>query len=119
MEDMSQPFNVYGFETVTICGSMRFKPQMMQAAEDLSLMGWIVLMPFVTFKPGGEQQSSSKVMLDQMHFFKINRSSAIYVVNVGGYIGESTRNEIQYAVDRDKSILSLEPIVFPLNDLEN
>lgn len=95
--------------TTTICGSMRYFDDMLKAAQTLSLDGYIVLMPFVTFV-GEAQSSEAKAMLDELHFRKIDMSSEIYVVNPGGYIGESTRNEIEYARQVGKKICSLEPI---------
>jgi hypothetical protein len=49
-------------------------------------------------------------MLDDMHKRKIDMSDGIYVINVGGYIGSSTRTEIAYARAHSKSIEYLEPI---------
>lgn len=49
-------------------------------------------------------------MLSKLHYKKIEISDAIYVVNVNGYIGASTRNEIEYARSLNKEILSLEPL---------
>ena len=47
-------------------------------------------------------------MLDEMHKQKIDMSDEIYVINVEGYIGESTKNEIEYAKARGKKISYLE-----------
>ena len=98
----------YHFHVVTISGSMRFYDEMLKQAERLSREGAIVLMPFITFAPGSEQESAAKIMLDRMHFAKIDMSHSIFVVNVGGYIGESTQNEIEYAADSGKPIQYLE-----------
>ena len=49
-------------------------------------------------------------MLDEMHKQKIDMSDEIYVINVGGYIGESTKNEIEYAKEKEKKISYLESI---------
>jgi hypothetical protein len=49
-------------------------------------------------------------MLDDMHKRKIDMADEIYVINVGGYIGNSTRSEIEYAKLTGKPILYLEPI---------
>lgn len=46
----------------------------------------------------------TKAMLDDMHKRKIDMADAIYVINVGGYIGESTRSEIEYAKKHGKTI---------------
>ena len=52
--------------------------------------------------------SGTKEMLDNMHKRKIDMADAIYVINVGGYIGESTRSEIDYAEKNGKGIIYLE-----------
>ena len=49
-------------------------------------------------------------MLSKLHYKKIEISDAIYVVNLNGYIGESTKSEIEYARSLNKEILSLEPL---------
>ena len=41
--------------------------------------------------------TKTKEMLDDMHKRNIDMADSIYVINVGGYIGESTRSEIEYA----------------------
>lgn len=47
-------------------------------------------------------------MLDDMHKRNIDMVDSIYVINVGGYIGESTRSEIEYAQNHGKKISYLE-----------
>lgn len=93
------------FKVCTISGSMRASDMMLKAASQLSVQGWIVLMPFVTFEPGAEQTSVTKRMLDEMHFAKIDMSDRVFVIsNADGYYGESTRNEIAYARDAETPI---------------
>ena len=78
---------------VTICGSMRFYLRMLTVAEQLTTEGKIVIMPFVT-----ETTSELKMMLDAMHFQKIDMAESVTVVtNQDRYIGDSTRAEIEYA----------------------
>lgn len=97
-ETLNQVAAQFRKDVVTICGSMRFYPLMLKAAQELSLRGKLVLMPFVTFQPGTEQESENKQMLDRMHFDKINHSESITVVfDHTRYIGHSTRNEITFA----------------------
>ena len=48
--------------------------------------------------------------MGELHFQKIEMSDAIFVVNVDGYIGESTRKEIEYAKSLDKEVMYLEKI---------
>lgn len=54
--------------------------------------------------------TKTKEMLDDMHKRKIDMADSIYVINVGGYIGESTRSEIEYTRLHGKGIEYLEPI---------
>jgi hypothetical protein len=96
------------YRVVTICGSMRFKAEMLEAADRLSRQGFIVLMPFCTFAPEEQLTSHDKTMLDRMHFTKIDMSDSIYVVNVGGYVGNSTANELRYAELSHKTVYYLE-----------
>jgi hypothetical protein len=98
------------YYVVTVCGSMRFfYPHMLRAAEDLSMRGYIVLMPFVTFAAAG-QDSEEKDALDMMHLRKIDLSDEIYVVNIDGYIGKSTAREIEYARLHDKTVIYHETV---------
>ena len=53
--------------------------------------------------------TATKEMLDDMHKRKIDMADEIFVINVGGYIGESTRSEIEYAVIHGKTVKYLEP----------
>ena len=47
-------------------------------------------------------------MLDDMHREKINMADEVYIINPGGYIGESTRYEINYALAAGKKVNYLE-----------
>ena len=48
-------------------------------------------------------------MLDELHLRKIDLADTVWILNVGGYIGESTRKELEYAQRIGKRILFLEP----------
>jgi hypothetical protein len=52
----------------------------------------------------GDENMPEKQGLDQLHFRKIDLSDGIYVCNVGGYIGSSTRREIAYAEQHGKTV---------------
>ncbi len=52
--------------------------------------------------------TKTKEMLDDMHKRKIDMADSIYVINVGGYIGDSTRSEIEYAKSHGKEVRYLE-----------
>lgn len=81
---------------VCICGSMQFFEQMLDTAEKYTKTGHIVLMPYAVEEPGDQ-----KIMLDAMHRAKIDLAEVVVVVtNFQHYIGESTKAEIQYAVEK-------------------
>lgn len=88
---------------VVICGSTRFRRQIEAANRGLTLAGHIVLAPGVFVhdphaEAGGESISDEqKHRLDSLHLAKIDLASWVYVVNPGGYLGESTHREIAYA----------------------
>ena len=81
----------------------------MEVQEKLTLEGNIVLAPnfFYSIKKEEIDQKTKK-MLDEMHRRKIDMSNEIYVINYGGYIGESTKSEIKYAKSKGKIISYLE-----------
>ena len=62
------------------------------------------------FNYGENIDEKTKQMLDKMHKQKIDMSDEIYVINLDGYIGESTKNEIEYAKINGKKINYLECI---------
>lgn len=108
-----------GYPVVTLCGSTRFKDEFMEVQKKLTLEGNIVISVGL-FGHSGDQEvwdgmdegtlSKTKKMLDDMHKRKIDMADYIYVINVGGYIGESTKSEIDYAELHDKTVKYLEPI---------
>lgn len=101
------------YKVVTLCGSTRFKEQFMEAQKRLTLEGNIVISVGL-FGHASDQEvwdgmdegtlSKTKEMLDDMHKRKIDMADEIYVINVGGYIGDSTRSEIQYAEAHGKTV---------------
>lgn len=99
---------------VTLCGSTKFKDEINHANARLTMEGNLVIslgvfghvdLPDHDWTTGGNR---SKRMLDDLHKQKIDLADEIYVVNVGGYIGESTRGEIDYAVAAGKPVRYLE-----------
>lgn len=97
---------------VTLCGSTKFKQQFIEAnfretmeGKIVLTVGWFSHSDGNIFYPSPEE----KKRLDALHFRKIELSDEIFVVNVGGYIGESTKNEIAHAVSLRKIIRWLEP----------
>lgn len=97
-------------KVITICGSLKFKEEMMKVAMQMELAGNVILIPIFTINDQSVCTLEEGMMLGQMHKEKIKMSDAIFVVNVNGYIGESTKGEIEYARALNKEILSLEPL---------
>lgn len=97
------------YNVITLCGSIKFKEEFERIQEELTLAGNIVLTPnFFHSVKKEEINNETKKMLDEMHKQKIDMSDEIYVINVGEYIGESTKSEIEYAKTKNKKISYLE-----------
>lgn len=91
---------------ITVCGSYKFKKEMVEIAEKMTLKGNCVLMPNDLTKQGKDAYTEEEIiMIDKMHKEKIKLSDAIFVVNVNNYIGNSTKSEIEYAKSLNKGII--------------
>lgn len=101
--------------TICLCGSTRFPDAFALANADLSMRGHIVIglglfghadeprgARFLT--SDGDEKTPGKQGLDKLHFAKIDLADEIFVINVGGYIGSSTRREIEYAEKQGKRV---------------
>lgn len=107
------------YKIVTLCGSTKFKKEFLEIQKKLTLLGYIVISVGL-FGHSGDNEvwenmdegtlTKTKSMLDDMHKRKIDLSDMIYVINVGGYIGESTRSEIEYAKSTGKEVHYLESV---------
>ena len=99
------------YPVITLCGSTRFKEQFLEAQKRLTLAGNIVISVGLFGHSGDDEvwTGGTKEMLDDMHKRKIDMADGIYVINVNGYIGSSTRSEIEYARINGKQVLFLEP----------
>ena len=85
-------------KVITLCGSTKFKKEFNMMNEMLTLDGNIVFSVGVFGHADGIQLSETqKIKLDIIHKRKILMSDSIYVMNVGGYIGSSTKEEIEFA----------------------
>ena len=101
---------IENYKIVTLCGSTRFKEQFFEAQKQLTLEGCIVINVGLFGHSGDDdvRKPGVKEMLDDMHLRKIDLADEIFVINVGGYIGESTRREIAYAEKTGKKVSYLE-----------
>ena len=93
---------------ITLCGSTRFRSQFEEINKKLTLEGHVVLSVGVFGHQGDVITEDQKIMLDEIHKRKIDLSDAIFVINVGGYLGQSTLSEIAYAIEHGKQIIYLE-----------
>ena len=106
-----------GYPVITLCGSTRFKEEFIEVQKRLTLEKNIVISVGL-FGHSGDKEvwdkmdegtlSKTKEMLDDMHKRKIDMADSIYVINVDGYIGDSTRSEIEYAIKQGKEVIYLE-----------
>ena len=93
------------YPVITLCGSTKYKDEFLQAQSALTLDGNIVLSIGVFGHTDNINLTSEvKAMLDDIHKRKIDMSDAIYIINKDGYIGDSTRSEIEYAKEHNKQI---------------
>jgi hypothetical protein len=94
---------------VCLCGSTRFRPKFVDETRKRTLDGEIVLAPGVYIHAGEEVDDETKKRLDELHLAKIDLADEIHVINPGGYIGESTAREIEYAQRTGKRVSYLLP----------
>ena len=106
---------INGFKVITLCGSTRFKDEFLETQKRLTLEGNIVISVGLFGHSGDDVvwTEGVKDMLDRQHLAKIDLADEIFVINIGGYIGDSTRREIAYADYRGKSITYLESCIKP------
>lgn len=91
---------------ITVCGSLKFKDEIMRITEQMELQGNCMLSIIYPTNPDKDTYTDTEAeMLDQMHKEKIKLSDAILVVDVNHYIGSSTKSEIEYAKELGKEII--------------
>lgn len=100
------------YKVITLCGSTKFKVEYIEAQKRLTLEGNIVISVGLFGHSGDDEvwTEGTKAMLDDMHKRKIDMADEIFVINVGGYIGESTKGEIAYAKSKDIMVRYLEEV---------
>lgn len=98
------------YKIVTLCGSTRFKDEFMAVQKRLTLEGKLVISVGLFGHSGDDEvwTEGTKEMLDDIHLRKIDLADEIFVINKGGYIGESTRKEIEYARENGKGVKYME-----------
>ena len=100
-------------EIVCLCGSTRFVDTFNEWRKKLTLERKIVVsielvLPQTTRDDPQHNDYKVKRMLDELHLRKIDLADEVMILNVGGYIGESTRNELNYALSIGRKVTYLE-----------
>lgn len=89
---------------VTLCGSMRYQNEMIKIARNLEVtFGYCVLQCVYDFAGKNDTQKERDKII-RAHYKKIDLCDFIYVVNIDGFISESTQKEIDYAVKKGKEV---------------
>jgi hypothetical protein len=118
MEDQQAPQSAEGeARVVTLCGSTRFEAEFAEVNQRLTLEGCVVIslgMFSVPDLPDYDRTADSAGLAERLgalHFQKIRMADEVFIVDPGGYVGESTRREIAYAESLGKPVryLSREP----------
>jgi hypothetical protein len=107
-------------KVITLCGSTRFEAEFAQVNQRLTLEGCVVISPLSSLPDlaGYDwtiDSSDLRGRLAGVHLQKIRMADEVYVVDPGGYVGESTRREIAYAQSLGKPVryLSRERVTRP------
>ena len=111
MEDQQAELSAEGeAKVITLCGSTKFEADFAQVNQRLTMEGFVVIslgMFSLPDLPGYDwtaDSSDPKGRLAGVHFRKIRMADEVYIVDPGGYVGESTRREIAYAESLGKPI---------------
>lgn len=100
------------YKIITLCGSTKFKEDFLREEKRLTLEGNIVL-SLGLFGHSGDNEVYSdgiKELMDDMHKRRIDLSDEIFVINKDGYIGSSTKSEIEYALKNNKVVKYMEEL---------
>ena len=98
------------YKVITLCGSTKFKDEFLIEQKRLTLEGNIVISVGLFGHSGDDEvwTENIKKMLDDMHKRKIYMADEIFVINKNGYIGSSTKSEIEYALKTNKKVNYME-----------
>jgi hypothetical protein len=96
------------FRVVTLCGSMRFREELERLEAELTVAGHVVLAP-AALDPDTDLTEEQRARLGRIHLQKVAMADEVLVVNVGGYVGESTLREIEHARSCEIPVSYLEP----------
>lgn len=101
-------------KTVTICGSMRFEKEMQKISFELETKhGFNVLQ---CIYGNAEVSESEKNNIVEAHYKKIDLSDAVYIIDINKYIGNSVKDEIEYAINRGKDVIYHSEFISSINN---
>ena len=90
---------------VTLCGSTKFKTEFRDIEKKLTLAGFAVLsLGFFEKSDAVNITKQQERLFGDIHLKKIDLADEILVIDVDGYIGESTQKEIDYAKEKSKKV---------------
>jgi hypothetical protein len=105
-----------GVNIITLCGSTKFKQCFELTARELTLAGYIILQPgCFAHADGIHITDKQKIDLDVLHKEKIDMADAVVFLNSQHYMGDSTKSELQYSIDRKKPIVMLHNVITNAN----
>src|SRR3954454_8617167 len=111
MEGQQAPQSAEGeARVITLCGSTTFEAEFAEVNQRLTMEGCVVIslgmfsLPDLPDYDWTADRSDLKGRLSGVHFHKIRMADEVYVVDSGGYVGESTRREIAYAESLGKPV---------------
>ena len=97
------------YKVITLCGSTMFKDDFLRQQKRLTLEGNIVLsVGFFEITEDDKLDDDKLKLIKDIHMKKIDMADEIFVINKGGYIGQSTKSEIDYALKNGKIVNYLE-----------
>jgi hypothetical protein len=92
---------------VCIVGSVKFRSKFSEINSKLKKIGIVSTMPPMNIPKEKETPALVRELVYDT-FKKIDKSEILYVVNPGGYVGNSVKVEIGYAKGLGKKVLFLE-----------
>lgn len=100
------------YKVITLCGSTKFKDDFIREQKRLTLEGNIVISVGLFGHSGDDEVFTEgvKEMLDDVHKRKIDMADEIFVINKNGYVGSSTKSEIEYAHNHGKVVRYMEEV---------
>ena len=95
-------------DIICVCGSVRFKDEMLKFRDEQNAKGHWVLLPENMELDVQKIDTRVKKVMDSLHRAKIDHADSVLIWNKDGYIGESTRNELNYALSLPKPVRFLD-----------